>query len=101
MDCTVSAHELDLFCYSIKKIITAQCEETYVNEIRQKTMALSKSNSKANKMFGSADEVTPSSGFQKHCQPHSFFRYGKLNSRFTTFVAASLSLIALELYLIT
>lgn len=57
-----------------QKIITAQCEQKDIHEMREKAAALSKSTSKANKMFGSADAVTPSSGFQKHCQPDSSFR---------------------------
>jgi hypothetical protein len=57
-----------------QKIITAQCEQKDVHEMREKAAALSKSTSKANKMFGSADAVTPSSGFQRHCHPDSSFR---------------------------
>eukprot|EP00956_Cyclotella_meneghiniana_P022301 scaffold41972_cov65-Cyclotella_meneghiniana.AAC.1 len=51
-----------------------QCEQKDIDDMKERSAAMSKSTSKANKMFGSADDVTPSSGFQKHCQPNSSFR---------------------------
>jgi hypothetical protein len=57
-----------------QKIIAAQCERKDIDEMREKSIAISKSTQKANKMFGSADDVTPSNGFLKHCHPNSFFR---------------------------
>lgn len=42
--------------------------------MKETSLALSKNNTKANKMFGSADDLTPTKGFQKHCHPNSYFR---------------------------
>lgn len=60
--------------FFLQKIISAQCELNTIDEMREKTMAIAKSRSKANKMFGLFDDVTPSSGFRKHCHPNSSFR---------------------------
>eukprot|EP00804_Cyclotella_cryptica_P021886 CCRYP_000852-RA/>CCRYP_000852-RA protein AED:0.03 eAED:0.03 QI:454/0.9/0.90/1/0.7/0.72/11/722/2116 len=57
-----------------QKIIAAQCEPKDIDEMRERAIAISKSTDKANKMFGSVDDVTPSDGFLKHCHPNSFFR---------------------------
>ncbi len=57
-----------------QKIIAAQCDEDHIAEMKNTAIALSQNTkTKANKLFGSADEYTPS-GIRGHFHPSSLFR---------------------------
>lgn len=58
-----------------QKIITSQCEKSHIAQMKETALVqASIGTSKANKMFGSAENTTPTKGFQKHCHPGSTFR---------------------------
>ena len=58
-----------------QRILASQCDEDHISQMRTTATALSQnsSKSKANKMFGSAEEFKPT-GFQRHFHPSSLFR---------------------------
>ena len=58
-----------------QKILAAQCDADHIAQMKSTAIALSQnaSKSKANKLFGSADEFTPT-GFQRHLHPNSVSR---------------------------
>ena len=57
-----------------QKIIAVQCDEAHIAEMKNTAIALSQNTkTKANKLFGSADEYTPS-GIRGHFHPSSLFR---------------------------
>jgi len=56
------------------RIVTAQCDTDHIKQMKEAAEKAAGQNSKANKMFGSADEAVPMSGFKKHCYPESKFR---------------------------
>ena len=71
------------YCQQIKmlcsqEILRSQCDIAVVVQMEQAAIALSKNGIKANKMFGSAKDVTPMEGFQKYCHPNSVFRSAAL-----------------------
>merc|ERR1712151_800949 len=43
-------------------------------QMKESALTMSRSTSKANKMFGSAEDSTPALGFRKQCHPNSKFR---------------------------
>ena len=55
-------------------IITSQCDSTHILQMKETALTQAKMSTKANKMFGSAEDTTPSHGFNKHCHPDSLFR---------------------------
>jgi len=55
-------------------IIHSQCDNIHISYMKETALALAKSSVKANKLFGSAEDTTPSGGFKKHCHPYSSFR---------------------------
>eukprot|EP00592_Proboscia_alata_P010539 CAMPEP_0194364498 /NCGR_PEP_ID=MMETSP0174-20130528/12409_1 /TAXON_ID=216777 /ORGANISM="Proboscia alata, Strain PI-D3" /LENGTH=2019 /DNA_ID=CAMNT_0039138563 /DNA_START=856 /DNA_END=6918 /DNA_ORIENTATION=- len=57
-----------------QRIIHAQCERSHIAQMKETTLKISRSTSKANKMFGSAESSVPTKGFQKHAHPTSYFR---------------------------
>jgi hypothetical protein len=57
-----------------QKIIHSQCDKEHIRQLEESACTLSKTGTKANKMFGSGEDITPSTGFKKHCHPSSFFR---------------------------
>ena len=57
-----------------QEVIQAHCESEHISQMKESALAISKSTSKANKMFGSAEDSTPALGFQKQCHPNSKFR---------------------------
>ena len=57
-----------------QQIINSQCDKEHIAQLQDSVSTLSKATTKANKMFGSGEDTTPSNGFKKHCHPNSFFR---------------------------
>lgn len=58
-----------------QQILNYQCDKEYIAQLEDTASALSKTTTtKANKMFGSGEDITPTDGFKKHCHPNSFFR---------------------------
>ncbi|KAL7540091.1 hypothetical protein ACHAXR_012578 [Thalassiosira sp. AJA248-18] len=58
-----------------QQIINSQCDKEHIAQLRETATTInSKTTTKANKMFGSGEDITPTSGFKKHCHPNSFFR---------------------------
>ena len=57
-----------------QQIIHSQCDVEHIAQLKESAVALSKTTTKANKMFGSGEDLTPAKGFKKHCYPNSFFR---------------------------
>lgn len=58
-----------------QKIVAGQCDEDHIAEMKNTAITLSQNatKKKANKLFGSADEYTPS-GIRGHFHPSSLFR---------------------------
>ena len=57
-----------------QRIVESQCDDAHVQQMKETAEKQSKQNNKANKMFGSAEDAVPMSGFKKHCHPDSAFR---------------------------
>lgn len=57
-----------------QSIIKSQCDLPHILQMRETSLTQAKSSGKANKMFGSAEDTTPTHGFNKHCHPDSAFR---------------------------
>ena len=57
-----------------QQVINSQLDKEHIAQLKDTAATLSKTTMKANKMFGSGDEMTPTDGFKRHCHPNSFFR---------------------------
>jgi len=57
-----------------QRIVEAQCDEAHLTQMKETAEKQAKQTNKANKMFGSAEDAVPMSGFKKHCHPNSEFR---------------------------
>jgi len=57
-----------------QNIISSQCDEGHICKMRDIVEKCGKSNAKANKLFGTGNELADNRGFKKHCLPDSTFR---------------------------
>ncbi len=58
-----------------QKCINSQCDKVHIQKMRETANMMSKTASKANKMFGSAEDAIPISGIKKYFHPSSRARY--------------------------
>ena len=57
-----------------QQVIKYQCTEEHISQLRETACAASKATKKANKMFGSGEDITPTNGLKKHLHPNSVAR---------------------------
>jgi len=57
-----------------QQIIKAQCDPSHVLQMKETALMITKNATKANKLFGSAEEACKMHGFKKLCHPESDFR---------------------------
>ena len=58
-----------------QRIVRSQCDAERLRQLEESARGVSKqARAKANKMFGSGEDLTPTTGFRRHCHPHGFFR---------------------------
>ena len=48
-----------------QRVVTAQCDEAHLAQMKETAEKQAKQNNKANKMFGSAEDAVPMTGFKK------------------------------------
>ncbi|KAL9190988.1 hypothetical protein ACHAXT_000694 [Thalassiosira profunda] len=57
-----------------QQTINSVCDKDYVAQLKETAANLAKTTTKANKMFGSGEDLTPTKGLKRHLHPTSFFR---------------------------
>ena len=57
-----------------QRVIKHQCDEEHISQLKETACAVSDGTKKANKMFGSGEDNTPTSGLARYFHPNSLFR---------------------------
>jgi voltage-gated potassium channel len=57
-----------------QEIIHAQCDHSHIIQMKETALTITKNATKANKLFGTAEDGIPTHGFRKYCHPDSRFR---------------------------
>jgi len=59
---------------SFQQVIKHQCDTKYIAQLKEAACSVSNATKKANKMFGSGEDMTPTDGLKKYFHPNCFFR---------------------------
>lgn len=59
---------------SFQQVIKHQCDTEYIAQLKEAACSVSNATKKANKMFGSGEDMTPTDGLKKYFHPNCFFR---------------------------
>ena len=59
---------------SFQQVIKHQCDTEYIAQLKETACSVSNATKKANKMFGSGEDITPTDGLKKYFHPNCFFR---------------------------